>query len=148
MTETISYDGEIMAIIIPNDVGGDGVQFYTPNNFSQQLAHMAHPAGKIIPPHTHNSVSREVFYTQEVLIIRKGQLRVDFYTRHQEYLESRILSQGDVILLASGGHGFQVLEDIEMIEVKQGPYLGENDKVRFTPIDSDSVVIDRKEAAL
>ena len=71
-------------------------------------------------------------YTQEVLFIKKGKLKVDFYNEHQNYLESRILEAGDVILLASGGHGFEVLEEIEMIEVKQGPFTGENDKTRFS----------------
>jgi hypothetical protein len=64
-------------------------------------------------------------YTQEVLFIKRGKLRVDFYSDRQEYLDSRILESGDVILLITGGHGFEVLEEIEMIEVKQGPYVGE-----------------------
>ena len=92
---------------------------------------MSHPKGKLIQPHVHNSVPREVHYTQEVLFIRKGKLRVDFYSEEQEYLESRILGTGDVILLIEGGHGFEVLEALEMFEVKQGPYMGEMDKTRF-----------------
>ena len=59
---------------------------------------------------------------------------MDFYDSDQCYLESRILEAGDVILLATGGHGFEVLEEIEMIEVKQGPYAGEVDKTRFVGI--------------
>jgi mannose-6-phosphate isomerase-like protein (cupin superfamily) len=90
-------------------------------------------------PHVHNPVSRDVQYTQEVLIIRKGKLRVDFYDNEQNYLESHILNGGDVILLASGGHGFEVLEELEMIEVKQGPYLGEQDKTRFKGIVANDV---------
>jgi len=92
---------------------------------------MHHPAGKIIEPHVHNPVPREVHYTQEVLFIKRGKIRVDFYDAQQNYLESRTLESGDVILLATGGHGFEVLEEIEMIEVKQGPYAGEVDKTRF-----------------
>ena len=95
---------------------------------------MRHPVGKVIPPHVHNPVAREVHYTQEVLFLKKGRLRVDFYDSDQCYLESRILAAGDVILLATGGHGFEVLEEIEMIEVKQGPYAGEADKTRFVGI--------------
>jgi hypothetical protein len=68
-----------------------------------------------------------------VLFLEKGRLRVDFYDPEQRYRESRILEAGDVILLATGGHGFEVLEEIEMIEVKQGPYAGNGDKTRFTP---------------
>ena len=81
----------------------------------------------------HNPVPREVQYTQEVLLLKRGRLQVDFYDDRQTYLESRILEAGDVILLATGGHGFEVLEEIEMIEVKQGPYAGDKDKTRFTP---------------
>jgi hypothetical protein len=75
-----------------------------------------------------------VRFTQEVLFIRKGVLRVDFYNNDKSYLESRMLHGGDTILLATGGHGFEVIEEVEMIEVKQGPYAGEADKTRFQGI--------------
>jgi hypothetical protein len=104
---------------------------------------MRHPAGKIIDPHIHNPVSRNVQYTQEVLFIKRGRLRVDFYDNDQRYIESRILQGGDVILLATGGHGFEVLEEIEMIEVKQGPYQGDNDKTRFDGVSAEQVTIGR-----
>ncbi len=100
---------------------------------------MEHAAGKLIAPHVHNPVPREVHYTQEVLFIRKGLLRVDFYDHQQCYLRSRILEAGDVILLIEGGHGFEVLEDVEMIEVKQGPYAGDQDKTRFKGIGRPDV---------
>lgn len=80
-------------------------------------------------------------FTQEVLFIRRGKLRVDFYTTEHEYLESRVLQAGDVILLIQGGHGFEVLEEVEMIEVKQGPYAGEADKTRFAGIDATQVIL-------
>ena len=125
-------DGEaLLAIIVPTDFSEPGIRFFTPNDFSQQLAYMQHPAGKKIPPHVHNPVPRQVRHTLEVLFIRKGKLRVDFYTENEEYLQSRILFAGDAILLVSGGHGFEMLEPTEMIEVKQGPYTGEEDKRRF-----------------
>jgi len=82
-------------------------------------------------PHVHNLVPREIKYTQEVLFVRRGKVKVDFYSKHKQHIGSRILSQGDVILLASGGHGFEMLEETEMIEVKQGPYLGVDDKEHF-----------------
>nr|WP_258560849.1 hypothetical protein [Cylindrospermopsis raciborskii] len=97
--------------------------------------------GKIIQPHVHNPVPREVIYTQEVLFIKRGKLRVDFYNDQQEYLESRVLQTGDVILLITGGHGFEVLEEIEMIEVKQGPYVGDKDKTRFVGITKEQAKI-------
>lgn len=131
MIQKIFYDEKIIAIIIPANYRSDGVEFFTPDSFSQQLAFMSHKKGKIIDAHIHNHNPREVVYTQEVLIMRKGKLRVDFYDNERNYLESRVLEAGDVILLASGGHGFEVIEDVEMIEVKQGPYAGEADKTRF-----------------
>lgn len=102
---------------------------------------MHHPAGKEIAAHVHNAVHRAVMFTQEVLFIKKGRLRVDFYDEYQDYLESRVLNPGDVILLVSGGHGFKALDELEMIEVKQGPYSGDKDKTRFEGIDDDQVVI-------
>ena len=133
--EQIIHEQKLLALIIRSEHSAQGVEFYTPNEYSQQLAAMGHPKGKIIPPHVHNSVPREVQFTKEVLIIKSGKLRVDFYDDAQNYLESRILNPNDVILLALGGHGFEVLEDLQMIEVKQGPYAGDQDKVRFSPID-------------
>jgi len=128
----VLLSGEVvLAIIVSAEFNKVGVEFLTPNDYSQQLAFMRHPKGKLIEPHVHNSVKREVHFTKEVLFIRKGKLRVDFYLEDQTYIESRVLSSGDVILLASGGHGFEVLEEVEMFEVKQGPYTGEMDKTRF-----------------
>lgn len=134
MIETIEHQGRLLALILSHRFDEPGIHFFTPGELSQQLAFMRHPAGKVIPPHVHNPVVREVHYTQEVLLLKKGRLRVDFYDSGQCYLESRILEAGDVILLATGGHGFEVLEEIEMIEVKQGPYAGESDKTRFVGI--------------
>lgn len=139
--DRIEHDGQMLAIIVYNKFRQEGISFFTPNELSQQLAYMRHPAGKIISAHTHNPVPREVHYTQEVLFIRKGKLRVDFYNSEQCYLESRILEDGDVILLTTGGHGFEVLEEVEMFEVKQGPYVGEHDKTRFAGIEASTAVI-------
>ena len=135
----IEHNGKILAIIISNDYSKDGVEFFTPNDFSQQLAYMKHPKGKRIDAHTHNIVPREVSYTKEVLVIRKGKLRVDFYEDDQTYIESHIVNQGDIILLAFGGHGFECLEEVEMVEIKQGPYLSEQDKVRFKGVETEKV---------
>ena len=131
MIEQRTHNNQIVAIIIRHNFNAQGVKFCTPNEFSQQLAYMNHPAGKVIQAHVHNQVSREVFFTQEVLFIKSGKLRVDLYDDSRQYLESKTLTSGDVILLASGGHGFEMLEQTEIIEVKQGPYLGEQDKTRF-----------------
>ena len=139
--ERIEADSKLLAIIIYRSFNKAGIEFFTPAELSQQLAYMCHPAGKVIEAHVHNPVPRKVSYTQEVLFIKRGKLRVDFYDPRKNYLHSRILEAGDVILLISGGHGFEVLEEIEMIEVKQGPHIGEEDKTRFRGITSDRVLI-------
>lgn len=138
--EEIKKKNKLLAMIIRNDYACEGVDFITPNEFSQQLAYMHHPAGKRIAAHVHNLVHRNLVMTQEVLFIKKGVLRVDFYDEYEDYLESRDLHAGDIILLVSGGHGFEVLEEVEMVEVKQGPYAGDVDKTRFPGIDADKVI--------
>ncbi len=131
MVYSIRHGDQLLAVIVSHQFDQPGISFFTPSELSQQLAYMHHPAGKMIEPHVHNPVRREVQFTQETLLIRRGKLRVDFYDDQQNYLESRILEAGDVILLIRGGHGFEVLEELEMFEVKQGPYAGDNDKTRF-----------------
>ena len=132
---------KLIAIIVPHTVEEEGIHVFTSDDLSQQLAYMKHPPGKSIPPHVHNPVSREVLFTQEVLFIKSGSLRVDFYGDERNYLESQVLEAGDVILLVTGGHGFEALEEVEMIEVKQGPYTGDADKTRFIGIERSRVTI-------
>lgn len=139
LVQQITYKNRVLALIISSDFSQPGIHFFTPNNFSQQVAYMNHRKGKVIQPHLHNPVPRQVFHTQEVLLIKKGKLRVDFYNQQQEYLESRVLEAGEIVLLIEGGHGFEVLEELEMIEVKQGPFVEEQDKTRFKGIASDQV---------
>ncbi len=134
MTEDILHNGKLLALILRTSFRAEGIRFFTPDDFSQQLGYMNRPRGYVIPPHVHNAVTRNVQYTKEVLFIKSGKVRVDFYDDEQNYLESRILGAGDVILLAFGGHGFEMLEPTEMIEVKQGPYAGDADKTRFAPV--------------
>ena len=92
LAERISDQGLLCAIIVRAEFRKPGVHFFTPEQLTQQLAFMRHPTGKLIEPHVHNAVPREVQFTQEVLFIRKGRLRVDFYDAEQRYLESRILA--------------------------------------------------------
>ena len=134
MIEYIVHAGRTLAVLLHANYRHEGIQFFTPGDFSQQLGYMNRPRGYVIPPHVHNRVAREVHYTNEVLFIKSGKVRVDFYDVDQTYLDSRILRAGDVLLLAFGGHGFEMLEPTEMIEVKQGPYAGEADKTRFIGI--------------
>ncbi len=129
--EVINNNNEIYAIIIRSDFHHEGIKFFTPDDFSQQIGYMSHKAGHTIPPHIHNYLPREVKYTQEVLYIKYGKVRVEFYTQDKTYFKKSLLYKGDIILLANAGHGFYIEEDAAMIEIKQGPYLGEKDKTRF-----------------
>ena len=139
--EQLNNSGKIFGIIIRADYHKDGISFFTPDDFSQQLGYMNRPKDYVILPHVHNIVERKVELTQEVLVVRSGKVRVDFYDNDRNYLESRILQTGDIILLAHGGHCFKMLEPTEMVEVKQGPYCGEQDKTRFEAIDDNLVII-------
>jgi hypothetical protein len=141
MLEEIKLQDKILAVIIRANFKKEGIAFFTPDDFSQQLGYMNRPTDYVIPPHVHNVVERKVDLTQEVLLVKSGKVRVDFYDDNKTYLESRIITQGDVILLAHGGHGFKMLEPSEMIEVKQGPYCGELDKVRFDAVDDSHVIV-------
>ena len=138
MIETITdSENNTLAIVVRNSYDKEGITFVTPDEYSQQLAYMHHPKGHVIMPHIHNMVKREIFYTKEVLIIRSGKVRCDFYSDDKEYIRSAVVETGDVLLLVSGGHGFECLEETRMFEVKQGPYAGENDKTRFEPYKFD-----------
>ena len=137
--EEITKDAKILALIIRDGYTCEGVDFITPDEYSQQVAYMHHPAGKVIDAHIHNLVHRDVVLTQEVLFIKRGILRVDFYDEYEEYLESKNLYPGYIILLVSGGHGFRALDEVEMVEVKQGPYVGNDDKKRFEKIDETQI---------
>ena len=131
MIEEIKNDGTIYAIIIRNEYSPEGIEFLTPNHFSQQLGIMRREMGYKIQPHIHNKVNRKIDDIMEVLFIKKGKIKVTFYDNNKNFVCDNILQKGDVILLACGGHGFEMLEDSEIIEVKQGPFVGDNDKTRF-----------------
>jgi mannose-6-phosphate isomerase-like protein (cupin superfamily) len=143
MVERVFHNTLLLAVIVSHRFDEAGIHFFTPENLSQQLAYMKYPSGKAIPPHVHNPVPREVQQTQEVLFIRRGKLRVDFYDDQKNYIKSRILEAGDTILFATGGHGFEVLENLEMLEVKQGPYAGDHDKTRFEAVDKKLLKIEK-----
>lgn len=141
MLKEIKFGEDIYAIIVSSKFNKDGIEFFTPDHFSQQLAYMKRPKDYVIAPHVHNAIKREVLFTKEVLFIKSGKVRVDFYDEDKNYLESIVVSSGDVILIAFGGHGFEMMEESEIIEVKQGPYAGEMDKVRFDPVAKEVLKI-------
>ncbi len=123
--------GNWLALVIREAFREPGIHFFTPNDFSQQFGYMQHGSGHQVIPHTHNVVQRSVTRTQEVLFVRSGRCRVDLYTDDQVFVASVLLAAGDWILLAGGGHGLETLEEAELFEIKQGPFIGEMDKTRF-----------------
>lgn len=127
-------------MIIRSSEGKEGVNFLTPDEFQQQIGILKLPEGHRFQPHIHNKIKRKIFYTYETLVIRKGKLRVDFYDTEQNYLFSDVVTEGDILMLAEGGHGFKVLEEIDFVEVKQGPFLGEKDKFKFDILPDSSVI--------
>lgn len=136
MFENIVHKDQLIAIIIYNEFSKDGLEFFTPGDFSQQLGYMKHNKGDTIQEHKHLLHKREIKFTQETLFIKKGHVKINFYDDDNIYFTSRELKTGDVILLASGGHGFEFLKETEIIEVKQGPYAGDEDKVRFNGVQN------------
>jgi hypothetical protein len=128
----IDNDNTEIAIVIRSEFSPKQTEFYSAGQYSQQVGIIKYPKGGFIKPHYHNRVQREIAYTQEVLFIRSGSVRVNLYDKKLTFLKDIILHQHDVIFLISGGHGFEMLDDCEMLEVKQGPYNGVNsDKTRF-----------------
>ena len=139
--QKISDDSGLLAIIIRADFQADGIVFATPNELPQQLGYMKRPAGYEIDPHVHVLKRYEVEFSSETLFIRKGKVRIDFYSEDKQYLSSEILTAGDVVLLSRGGHGFEMLEESEIIEVKQGPYESDNDKIRFKGVEKNQIIL-------
>lgn len=133
MIEKINYKKDLLALIIRKKKykNKKGINFFTGQNLPLQVAHMSHFKNHIIQPHIHKKVIRKIHFTTEVLIIKKGEMRVDFYDYKKKYLKSRVLLKDDIIVLLKGSHGFKILKDCNFIEVKQGPYKKRLDKNKF-----------------
>lgn len=123
-----SKKGNLIAIILPRKVDTKGVTFFTPPNFSQQIGLLRHQKGAVVKPHAHKLVKRKIEITQEVLHIKSGRIKISLYDERKRYLTACILKSGDTILLAGGGHGIEVLQKSIILEIKQGPYAGVDDK--------------------
>lgn len=135
----ITSKKRLLAIIIKAKFKQDGLKFFVPDEYPQQLGYMKRLKGYCIVPHTHKPVLRKIKLSQEVLFIRSGKIRIDFYDEKKHYVESRVVKQGDVVFLAFGGHGFEFMEKSEIIEVKQGPFLKKIQPMRFDPVKKDRV---------
>ncbi len=121
--ERIVYNKAVLAIIFYNRPIDPGVHFFTDDHSSLQVGKQRRIKGERIKPHKHVAIKRDRKETlQEVLYIEKGKVKITFCTDDGKPLEDRVLGQGDMTLLIQGGHGFEFLEETEMIEVKQGPY--------------------------
>ena len=139
LLEFIKKGEDLLAVILRREYTKEGTEFFTPEEFPQQVGFISKKKGEVIGAHIHRRVKREISITQEVLFVRKGEIRADFYDSKQKYVDSRVLKAGDVILLTGGGHGYEATEDVEMIEIKQGPYLGKDDKIRFEDLNNKIV---------
>lgn len=113
------------------DETGSAVKFFTTKDCAQQAGYIKHAKGHIIPAHFHPPERRLITSVPETLMVVKGRLLVEFYCTDRQKECGRVLEAGDVVVLLCGGHGFEVMEDVEIFEVRQGPYLSDKDKVRF-----------------
>jgi len=142
MIEKIQNQKKLYALIVRSKYRKKkGINFFTDKNATQQFGYMNHKKDHIILPHRHNKRQSKILLTTEVIIILKGILRVDFYSDKEKYLFSKKLYSNDIIMLSSGGHGFKVLKDAQMIEVKQGPYSLSMDKVKFENVNENKIKI-------
>jgi hypothetical protein len=130
-TETISNKGQIACIIVRAQAVPEQTTFYTPAQLDLQVGKVIYPAGIEIPRHSHRPTIRHLASTAEVLVVQSGHMVLDLYDDRHIPICSRELTAGDVVVLLSGGHGFRMLEDSVLIEVKQGPYFGSQEKELF-----------------
>ena len=142
MIEKIKYKNKLFALIVSGNYRSKkGITFFTPDDATQQFGYIKHRKGYVIKPHKHKKRLTKIFTTTEVILLLKGVLRVDFYNLKKKYLFSKILKEKSIILLVHGGHGFKVIKDVEMIEVKQGPFNAANDKIKFEEVDEKKIKI-------
>ena len=142
MIKEIIYENKLYALIIKDSYQKEkGISFFTKDNANQQIGFMNHPKNYVIKPHKHQKRETKIFITSEVIILQKGKLRVDFYNTKKKYLFSVIIKKNQIIMLVHGGHGFKVLEPIKMLEIKQGPFVSNKDKVKFDKIDEKKIKI-------
>jgi hypothetical protein len=142
MIKKIHYKKKLIAMIIDEKkFFKKGVDFVTPDFLPLQLGFIKHKSKTFIKPHTHNTYLRKIKKTTEVLLIKKGSLRVDFYHNKKKYLFSKVVNKDHILILADGSHGFKIIKDCSIIEIKQGPFNIALDKKRFNQIDEKNIKI-------
>ncbi len=129
--DIISRDDRPLAYVISAQLQPQQTTFITPPEFKQQVGFVVYPAGGEIARHVHKPLERHLVGTSEVLIVRSGRCLVDIYDDDRELVSTRELGPGDIMLMVGGGHGFRMLEDTVLLEVKQGPYTGLDEKEHF-----------------
>lgn len=129
--ETIATGGTPLASIIRMGRLPSRTTFVTPPALNQQVGFIVYPTGGEIKRHLHRPVERRLVGTSEVLVVLRGRCEVDLYSEERELVATCELREGDIIVVIAGGHGFRMLEDTVLLEVKQGPYTGEDEKERF-----------------
>ena len=141
MIKKIFHKKKLLAMIIPEKkTFKRGVNFLTPNHLTLQLGFIKHKANTYIKPHTHKNYLRRIKKTTEILFIKNGSIRVDFYSK-KKYLFSNVVSKNKILILLEGSHGFKILKNCSIIEVKQGPFSLSMDKERFNKIDEKYIKI-------
>jgi quercetin dioxygenase-like cupin family protein len=129
--EAISSDGLVLAYIARGGPPPERTTFLTPNECNLQVGRVVYPAGGEIARHMHLPLERHVVGTTEVLMVERGRCEVDVYAEDRRVVATRDLRAGDILIAVAGGHGFRILEDTVLLEVKQGPYPGGAEKERF-----------------
>lgn len=134
MIQKIEREDITYAILIRASHTEDGINYVSPEDYPQQLGYMKWPEGHCIEAHEHKLRDRQIERTQETIFVRSGRVNVKVFDDKKSLIEEVVITSGDVILFAAGGHSFKMLEETEMVAVKQGPYLGvKEDKTRFKP---------------
>jgi uncharacterized protein YjlB len=122
--QKIEHQGELLAIVRRADEWPDGLSFCTPDELFIQAGTWQYDAGKELAAHRHKFHQRSVTKTQEVAYVKRGRLRVKVYSDDGELIAEPVLASGDFIVLAAGGHGYEILEDgTQVLEVKNGPFI-------------------------
>ena len=129
--EQIAADGKVLAFIIRCGINPDKTTFVTPSDLKQQVGFIVYPAGGKIQRHMHRPLERHIVGTSEVIIVRRGCCEIDIYDDERNLAATRKLSPGDIMLMVGGGHGYRMLDDTVLLEIKQGPYTGVDEKENF-----------------
>ena len=124
-------EGNLLALFVFDKDVTEGKNFYTNNQSEFQVASFLLPEGDEILRHYHPDQAREVQSTSEVLVLLNGEIEVEIYDNNNKHVHSQVIKSGDTVSLFKGGHSLKIIKKSKFIEVKQGPYDEETDKVRF-----------------